>query len=100
MKYDRDDLRDVRARVAIHLDEQLHGKAVSQNEQQRAEREAGALAAVQALSDTALAERAAIALGRAGKALPELSIGPLGIAETAEVTEPCFAQLVWEAKLA
>ncbi len=55
---------EVQARVAIHLDEMLHGKAVTQNEQQRAEREAGALAAVQALSYEELAQRAAQALQR------------------------------------
>ncbi len=55
---------EVRARVAIHLDEMLHGKAVTQNEQQRAEREASALQAVQALSDEALQERARRVLAR------------------------------------
>jgi hypothetical protein len=60
---------EVRARVAIHLDEMLHGKAVTQNEQQRAEREASALQAVQALSDQALEERVKAALLRAPEAL-------------------------------
>ncbi len=55
---------DVRARVAIHLDEMLHGKAVTQNEQQRAEREASALQAVQAMSDEVLADRARAVLLR------------------------------------
>jgi hypothetical protein len=69
---------DVRARVAIHLDEMLHGKAVTQNEQQRAEREAGALAAVQAMSDEALADRARAVLLR----------NPGGILEEGEIIEP------------
>ncbi len=55
---------EVRARCAIHLDEMLHGKAVTQNEQQRAEREAGALAAVQALTYEELERRARLALSR------------------------------------
>lgn len=55
---------EVSARVAIHLDEMLHGKAVTQNEQQRAEREASAMEAVRALSDSELARRAAQALSR------------------------------------
>ncbi len=54
------------ARCAIHLDEMLHGKAVTQNEQQRAEREAGAMAAVQALSDEVLADRVSKALAARG----------------------------------
>ncbi len=48
---------EVSARVAIHLDEMMHGKAVTQNEQQRAEREASALEAVRALSDAELDAR-------------------------------------------
>ncbi len=55
---------EVSARVAIHLDEMLHGKAVTQNEQQAAEREASALQAVRALSYEELARRAAQALQR------------------------------------
>ncbi len=55
---------EVRARCAIHLDEMLHGKAVTQNEQQRAEREASAMEAVRALTDHELARRAAQALSR------------------------------------
>ncbi len=42
---------EVIARVAIHLDEMLNGKAVTQNEQQKAEREASHMAAVAAMSD-------------------------------------------------
>ncbi len=72
---------EVQARVAIHLDEMMHGKAVTQNEQQKAEREAGALAAVQALSDTALEERVRLALARRASTL-----GP-GISE-GEIVDP------------
>ena len=55
---------EVSARCAIHLDEMLHGKAVTQNEQQAAEREASALQAVRALSYEELARRASQALAR------------------------------------
>ncbi len=75
---------EVRARCAIHLDEMLHGKAVSQNEQQRAEREASAMEAVKALTDDELARRARLALQR-------------GIAESdAVLVNPAVDQL-WEA---
>ncbi len=94
---------EVRARVAIHLDEMLHGKAVTQNEQTRAEREAGALRAVQALSDAVLADRAAAALLRVQAGLPQLTEGPLGPAEDADfepvtvdsVQKLPFAEQVW-----
>lgn len=45
---------EVRARCAVHLDEMLNGKAVTQNEQQKAEREASHMAAVHAMSDEEL----------------------------------------------
>ncbi len=45
---------EVSARCAIHLDEMLNGKAVTQNEQQKAEREASHMAAVAAMSDEEL----------------------------------------------
>ncbi len=77
---------EVRARVAIHLDEMLHGKAIGQNLQQRAEREAGALAAVQALSDEALADRARAALLRASQ--PEENALPPGESEAELVEDP------------
>ncbi len=51
-------------RAAIHLDEMMHGKAVTQNEQQRAEREASALEAVRALSDSDLEARVAAVFER------------------------------------
>lgn len=76
---------EVQARVAIHLDEMLHGKAVTQNEQQRAEREASALAAVQALSDDELARRARAALQRGT------------FTEDAQLVTITFHDLIWEA---
>lgn len=85
---------EVRARVAIHLDEMLHGKAVTQNEQQRAEREAGALAAVQALSDEVLAERASAALLRAHNGLAVTSGEPL---EDAEIVDSVSVLEIWHA---
>ncbi len=45
---------EVQARVTIHLDEMLHGKAVTQNEQMKAEREASHMEAVKAMSDEEL----------------------------------------------
>lgn len=67
---------NVIAKCAIHLDEMLHGKAVSQNEQQRAEREASAMEAVRALSDADLEARVLAALERKATArnLPEITI--------------------------
>lgn len=55
---------DTSARCAIHLDEMVHGKAVTQNEQQRAEYEASAMEAVRALSYDELARRASQVLSR------------------------------------
>lgn len=63
---------EVSARCAIHLDEMLHGKAVTQNEQQRAEREASAMEAVRALPFEELARRAAQALARVNESEGEL----------------------------
>ena len=88
---------EVRARVAIHLDEMLHGKAVTQNEQQRAEREAGALAAVQALSDEVLAVRAQAALQRIGGA-SAVTLAE-GESEAELVPDEVRAVDVWEASL-
>lgn len=66
---------EVQVRAAIHLDEMLHGKAVTQTEQMKAEREAGALAAVQALDDETLARRAAEALARrSGKPIEDAQL--------------------------
>lgn len=66
---------EVQVRAAIHLDEMLHGKAVTQTEQMKAEREAGALAAVQALDDETLAKRAAEALARrSGKPIEDAQL--------------------------
>ncbi len=75
---------EVRARVAIHLDEMMHGKAVTQNEQQRAEREAGAMAAIQALSDEALVDRARAVFLRISGGIPE---DAQLVADTSEVSE-------------
>ncbi len=96
-----------RARVAIHLDEQLHGKAVTQNEQQRAEREASALQAVQALSDAELEERARRALLARQAGILEGPLGPeteaellpAGNVETTE-QEPkkALVEQIWLAK--
>ncbi len=78
---------EVMARCAIHVDEMIHGKAVTQNEQQRAEREAGAMAAVQALSDDVLAERVQKALQARSQAILE-----------AEYTEPLTSGFeLWQA---
>ena len=88
---------EVRARVAIHLDEMLHGKAVTQNEQQRAEREASALQAVQALSDSALEERARAALLRSSGGILEGPLGPETEAEVVDNLTISLAEQIYDA---
>lgn len=62
---------EVQVRAAIHLSEMLFGKAVTQNEQMKAEREASDMEAVRALSQEQLEERARAALTRAKVAVEE-----------------------------
>lgn len=57
---------EVQVRAAIHLSEMLFGKAVTQNEQMKAEREASDMEAVRALSQEQLEARARAALNRMG----------------------------------